>query len=321
MEQIGELPKNEKVIGSSWHSYPSIYSLGHKAIAELFNDPVIVQEKIDGSQFSCGRFGEELRFKSKGAIIQETQPPKMFKRAVDYIISIKDRLHDGWTYRGEVLDKPKHNVLNYSRVPTNNIILFDVNVSEESYCIPAVVANIADGLGLEVVPTIANITTIKPTLDDFNGWLDLNSVLGGTQIEGVVIKNYFRFGVDKKVLMGKYVSEKFKEVHASQWKTDNPNKGDIVLLLIARLCTEARWVKAIQHLREQELITDSPKDIGPLIKEVQDDIEKEEAERIAMALYQWALPQIKRGSVRGLPEFYKQLLAKQQFEVPVDTTA
>ena len=73
-------------------------------------------------------------------------------------------------------------------------------------------------------------------------------------------------------------------------------------------------MKAVQHLREKDLLANEPKDIGPLMREVQDDIEKEEAEQIATALYQWALPQIKRGSVRGLPEWYKQELAKKQFE-------
>lgn len=37
---------------TSWHSYPSIYALGHRALGELFLDPVVVEEKVDGSQFS-----------------------------------------------------------------------------------------------------------------------------------------------------------------------------------------------------------------------------------------------------------------------------
>ena len=314
MDENNESSSTKEAIGTSWHSYPSIYTLGHKAIAELFDGPVVVQEKIDGSQFSFGRFGDELRFKSKGAIIKETEPPKMFKQAVDYVISIRDKLRDGWTYRGEVLNKPKHNVLKYSRVPRHNIILFDINIGEESYYPAFGLSGEAGLLDLERVPCFAITENIMMGLDDLKGLLEFDSILGGTKIEGIVVKNYNRFGLDKKVLMGKYVSEKFKEVHASEWKKGNPGKGDIVLLLIARLKTEARWIKAVQHLREKDLLANEPKDIGPLMREVQDDIEKEEAEQIATALYQWALPQIKRGSVRGLPEWYKQELAKQQFE-------
>ena len=40
---------------TSWHSYPQIYNLGHKAIAGIFDDDVLIEEKIDGSQFSFGR--------------------------------------------------------------------------------------------------------------------------------------------------------------------------------------------------------------------------------------------------------------------------
>lgn len=36
----------------SWHSYPSIYALGHRAIVDLLKGPVFIEEKIDGSQFS-----------------------------------------------------------------------------------------------------------------------------------------------------------------------------------------------------------------------------------------------------------------------------
>lgn len=43
----------------SWHSYPSIFAIGHRALAELLLDPVIVEEKVDGSQFSFGLFDHE----------------------------------------------------------------------------------------------------------------------------------------------------------------------------------------------------------------------------------------------------------------------
>ena len=58
-------------MNTSWHSYPSIYALGHRYLEELLLDPVLVEEKVDGSQFSFGVFehpeGPELRCKSKGA--------------------------------------------------------------------------------------------------------------------------------------------------------------------------------------------------------------------------------------------------------------
>jgi hypothetical protein len=147
----------------------------------------------------------------------------------------------------------------------------------------------------------------------FRSLLDTVSCLGGQKIEGVVIKNYRRFGPDKKVLMGKFVSEAFKEVHASEWKSSNPTQGDILERLIESLRTPARWNKAIQHMRERGELEDSPRDIGLLMKEVPTDVEKEEADFIKQKLWEWAWPHIKRGTVRGLPEFYKERLLEQQF--------
>ena len=36
------------------HSYSKVYQIGHKVIRDIFNDEVLIEEKIDGSQFSFG---------------------------------------------------------------------------------------------------------------------------------------------------------------------------------------------------------------------------------------------------------------------------
>jgi len=96
-------------IMSSWHSYPKIYALGHREVKDIFSSEVIIQEKIDGSQISFGIFDGELKIKSKSKELVLDAPDKMFIKAVNIINDIKDRLHDGWTYRGEYLVKPKQN--------------------------------------------------------------------------------------------------------------------------------------------------------------------------------------------------------------------
>ena len=60
------------------HSYPSIYAVGHKYLAELFNGPVVIEEKIDGSQFSFGVYDGVLKIRSKGQEIFPDAPEKMF---------------------------------------------------------------------------------------------------------------------------------------------------------------------------------------------------------------------------------------------------
>lgn len=297
----------------SWHSYPSIYALGHRYLAELLLDPVTVEEKIDGSQFSFGRFEidghVEFRARSKGATLNVIAPEKLFERAVAAAQALDIRV--GWTYRAEYLAKPKHNSLAYSRTPKNHLMVFDINDGHESYLRYAAKAAECERIGLECVPLIHE--GMIENAAQFREMLDHESVLGGQKIEGVVIKNYARFGLDKKVLLGKFVSEAFKEVHSKEWKNSNPTGKDIIDRIVDMLRTPARWDKAVIHLRERGLIEDSPRDIGLLIKEAQADVEKECMDEITSTLIGWALPHVRRGVVRGLPEWYKDELVKRQF--------
>ena len=137
---------------SSWKSYPSVFNLGHRVLAELFSDPVLVEEKIDGSQFSFGLIGGVLRVRSKGAEMNSEAPEKMFDKAVETVSTLAPVLVPGYTYRGEFLRTPKHNTLAYDRTPVGHIIIFDINVDEESYLTYEDKKIEATRLGLEVVP-------------------------------------------------------------------------------------------------------------------------------------------------------------------------
>jgi hypothetical protein len=97
-------------------SYPSIYTLGHRYLNALLDGPVVVEEKVDGSQFSMARnLDGSLSVRSKGQEIHLGAVPQLFNQAVAVASSLD--LHPGWVYRGEYLQKPKHNTLCYSRVP------------------------------------------------------------------------------------------------------------------------------------------------------------------------------------------------------------
>jgi len=306
-------------------SYPSIFALGHRWLAELLLDPVLVQEKIDGSQISFGILDGILFVRSKGAQINVEAPDNMFARGVEVIKGLD--LTPGWVYRGEYLTKPKHNTLAYDRTPANHIILFDINPIDafakikaefaplprlEEYLAPAEVRFEAGRLGLEVVPTLYE--GMLSEAQEVHKLMDTVSCLGGSKIEGVVIKNYARFGADKKVLMGKYVSEAFKEVHGADWKLRNPNRADVLESITAKLKTPARWHKAVQHLKEAGTLEGSPRDIGALFKEVPTDVKKECEEQIKEMLFAWAWPKVSRGITQGLAEWYKELLLQEQFK-------
>ena len=315
---------------SSWGSYPSIFALGHRAIKDLLQSEVNVEEKIDGSQFSFGlveaspadivyRIFKDgpfaLKIRSKGCVMHVDAPEKMFNLAAETVRNLADLLIPGWTYRGEFLGRPKHNALAYDRVPKGNVILFDVNTGNQEYLTYEGKVVEADRLGLEVVPRL--FTGRINSAEDVRRFLESTSVLGGQKIEGVVIKpvGYDLFGLDKKCLFGKFVSEAFKEVHRANWKAENPTQTDVIGLITAMYTTPARWQKSVQHLRERGLLQDDPRDIGMLIKEVQEDVFKECADEIKEALFKHGWGHIRRGLTRGMPEWYKEQLLKKSFEV------
>lgn len=294
-------------------SYPKVWSLGHPNIAALFDGPVVVQEKIDGSQFSFGVVNGEIHFRSKGATIYPETTDKLFRGAVDTALRLfhAGLLEEGWTYRAEAMMGPKHNALQYERAPVGNLILFDVDVGlEERIGEPARLADVAARLGLEHVP-VFYVGEVR-SVEELKDLLTRPSCLGG-MMEGVVVKNYARWADDGKMLMGKVVAEAFREVNKTNWKKDNPSRQDVIEALIATYRTEARWQKSVQHLRESGALEESPRDIGKLIREVGQDTHAECAEEIKEALFRAFWKDIQRGITRGLPEWYKGQLAEQQF--------
>lgn len=317
---------------SSWTSYPSIFNFGHRAILELLKGEVNVEEKVDGSQFSFGLVeaspadieytgGYALKIRSKGCVMHIDAPEKMFNLAAETVRNLAYKLHLGWTYRGEYLAKPKHNSLVYDRVPASNIIIFDINTGNQEFLSYEDKKAEAERLGLECVPLLFRGRVVD--VESFRKFLDTTSVLGGQRIEGVVAKpvHYDLYGTDKKVLMGKFVSEAFKEVHRKNWAETNPTNKDIIRKLTEDFATPARWQKSVIHGRERGMIEDSPRDIGWLIKEVIDDVWKDSQEEMKDRLFTYAWPHIRRGLTAGLPQWYKDVLLKKSFETDEQSVA
>jgi hypothetical protein len=297
-------------------SYPTVFAIGHAAIRDIFSGSVIVEEKVDGSQFSFGVIGGSLECRSKGKQLILDAPEKMFVQAVETARELEPVLHPDWIYRGEYLQKPKHNTLAYDRIPNKHIIGFDIVTGPETYLTPDEKRAEFERIGLECVPVLHVGEVVG--LEAFNEFMQRVSVLGGCKVEGVVVKNYSLFTIEKKVALGKYVSEAFKEVHSGEWRKNNPTGKDVAQILIDQYRTPARWGKAIQHLREAGQLDESPRDIGALMKEVAVDTRRECEDEIKQMLFDHYWKQIQRGITAGLPEWYKQELAKTAFEVTND---
>lgn len=293
-------------------SYGKVLAVGSKYHQNFFDDRVVIQEKIDGSQFSFAMRNGELHCRSKNKGIVVDCPDNMFSDAVETVKELFEQglLRDGWIYRGEYLQKPKHNALCYDRIPEKHIILFDVerNPGTGDYLTPPELEREAKLLGLESVPCFWDDFAPKDYNLFLRQFLERTSVLGGQKVEGVVVKNYTRPDIDGKLLKCKLVSDDFKEVHKVTWGESNPGRGDRIQSIITAYRQPTRWNKAIQHMAEDGVLTESPKDIGQLMKGVQYDIKVECKEEIKELLWEAFSKDIVRGCTAGLPEWYKRRL-------------
>jgi hypothetical protein len=296
-------------------SFPKIFTLGQRYTETIFSDPVEVTEKLDGSQFSFGKINGELHFRSKGKVQLVDAPDKMFRDAINYVVSIQERLPNNVVFNSEMFNKPKHNSIAYERMPRNGLALFAASHFGEEKFFPHYedLKGWADRFEVDAVPLLYH--GIVRSLEELMLLVKAPSYLGGIR-EGVVVKNYHRpfmlGGMVVPLLAGKFVSEAFKEIH-QDWKKENTGKGRWQAFLDSYR-TEARWNKAIQHFREDGKLTDSPKDIGPLIKEIQRDITEEEKEAIMAFLWKEFSGEVFRKAIAGFPEYYKTKLAEKSFE-------
>ena len=294
-------------------AFPKILHIGDKQILDLFEGEVEITEKLDGSQLGFGKtLDGELIIRSKGREIDLEDADKLFFPAVTYIKSIADKIDNGWFYYGETLHAPRHSTLAYDSVPTNHIALFAVyEVGTHVFHNYDTIKHQAEKLGVDAVPLLfRGETSADKVLEMVNG---TKSYLGGQNIEGVVVKAYkpwmFLGQIPLSVMSGKYVTEAFKEVHSKDWSRLNTGKGKLDVLK-ENYRSEARWNKAVMHLKERGELTGTPKDIGALIKEARVDIETEEKDNIKDALYAIYKEDILKYSVFGLAQWWKEQLVK-----------
>ena len=281
-----------------------------------------VQEKIDGSQFSFMLEHGILRCKSRKvdivyAIVDgEVVADSSWKGAIQNLINNIDQIAPNTIYRGEVLRSHRHNKICYNRVPKGNLVLFDVeSVDGKLLTNSTSLANIASQLGVDYAPFIGSVKSLSEYTDEaFMDHLENSeSVLGG-RMEGVVLKSFqgylYTTPEGSEVLRFpsiKFVCPEFVE------RTHKKTKGksglqDYIKDLGDSLRNTNRWDKAIQHLRESGELTDTVKDIGPLIKEIHTDISLEEDADLTKLLKQ-VRTHVLRESTKGFAEYYKNMLA------------
>jgi hypothetical protein len=296
--------------------YGRVYALGKSEVLGIFSGPILVQEKIDGSQFSFLRDDDGLHFRSRNQEVKAGESGQ-FSAACAALLEREDRIPKGIVFRGENMPKPKSNVLAYQRVPRGHVVLYDgLHYGAGAPLAWCEVEGYAELMNLEVVPTIhhdCSEAVVEP--EDLGRWIAEPSMLGGMR-EGIVVKNYLM--VDPwcpgQWLKAKYVAPQFKEFATGKAFKAPVAGADMATVLGQKYRSEARWHKAIAHMRDDGLLHGDARDIGPLMGYVVDDVLAEDGEDIKEALFKAAWKQIARSLTVGLPEWYKTELTKKQFE-------
>ncbi len=280
----------------------------------------VMEEKIDGSNFRFGISGERgIMVGSKNVDLTEASP-QMFKPAVDWVYEkttsealrrmfpLSGAIVDVIFY-GEFLGKPQQNALKYDRIPNNYVMLFDMMI-DGVYQDYSVLCKYADFLGLEVVPILqekGEMFSVSELAEVVN---NTKSVLGGTTVEGVVVKSYdSRMHVRKHdyPYMIKYVRDEFKELNQQNWKQQKAEENPINHILNA-INREMVWSKVKQHAKDDGKLEGRMQDMRVLIDYLNTDIEHQWKEAIKEELWAIFQREIISKMGKGFPEWYKKSL-------------
>lgn len=298
--------------------YVKVFRVGDRNVKDIFDGPVIVEEKLDGSQFRIYIKDGEMKFGSHRVNYDDSNiPDKMFNKAIESAMEHFKDLKGEWMIYCEFIAKPKHNTLCYERVPEGYLVIYDIIDSKNGiFWEYEAKKNFAEKCGLTVPQLIYEGEGSKITTDMLDEWANnTKSMLGGQIVEGVVIKNYTKshemecfIGMP---LISKYVRTTFTEINHENHKSDKDNIFD---MLGEKYKSTARWDKAIQRLEEEGKLTNNMSDLRYLIPEVGDDILEEEGDEIKNILFEKYIRSIKKYWTQGLPEYYQKHLMEKSME-------
>lgn len=301
--------------------FPKVLGLGQPLLSEIFDDPIDLTSKIDGSQCRIHLTESNVQCGSKNVDMADM---KMFDLAYQQADRIwKEKVW--WTFGDDItlftefLNKPKHNVLKYDRVPRNNLYLFGA-LNDGKHLKTEELIELANELQIEPPHIIVSQVKIDNP-DDLNKYLETESVLGGTKVEGIVIRNSYKFYPPLLVstmvfadypLVGKLVRDDFKERLNKEWSGKKQREAPLSKVTTEFL-TEARFHKVIQHLADEGKITYEMHNLKSIIPEFYRDLVDEEHDEIVKVAMEEFWRQLKRKCDNVAVQEWKKFLIKKQF--------
>ena len=269
------------------------------------NARLVIQEKIDGSNFTVYRADETtILFFNKGKLLnEEKQKMSVFYNTCQALKTRPDLFRIGYIYHGEAVRSSRPNHIMYKRIPKFYVIFYEILIpvpySKFRFATPEEMTEILEETCLEQTHIYFDSVRVDDTSMGRLAklFLDINTLHSclGNYAEGFVVK---LFSGEEKCKRIKYVSDHMKErkvipgITASDY--DIEAIGDLFNV-------HARFRKAAQHLEERgEKITREN-----IVDELDKDLLKEREAELKQILFNKYWHEIKRAARKDLSNFLK----------------
>ena len=248
------------------YEWPKISNLGEGTTSALFEEKVVVEEKIDGSNISI-MFDYDFGIKanSRRGIIDIDNPPASCRNGIAHLINVSHMLSPNVTYFFECRDSVESHHTPYKRTPLNGLVLLDI-VDFEDWYTSGEKQLIAKALSCDE-PYITELES-PWSLNKLADIIDKDSMLGNN-MEGVVVKT-----IDKpERIMAKLVRDEYIEYFIPNVDESVDNISSIV--------AEIRFEKVVQKMLDAYELKNDRSDIGKIITVIWKDICDEESEKLS----------------------------------------
>ena len=302
------------------NKYPKVLHVGAPLVATIFDDEVEISEKADGSQCRINLTDEYAMVCSKNQCPADGGMFSIAHEQGDRIWSETDwkQFGEEVTLFCEFLKSEKHNTIKYDRVPKNHLYLFGAIV-DDVHMKTGDLREIA--AVVEVDPPNIMYEGKVDSAEELKEFMTHDSYLGGSKVEGVVIKNYNRtydpLQVHSQEFIGypvaaKFVREDFKAANMKNWNLQT--RVSCVDAVVERYFTGERFQKSIQHLGDEGKITYTKKDLQYLIPEFFNDLVDEKKEAMTNMIMAEVFKTIKKRADGFVVKAWIDHLTERQFD-------
>ena len=262
-----------------WKKYIKIRALGTDETEGIFEGTCVVQEKVDGANFSFYVENNKLLVASRNMVMVDKKNSGNWKAMLPVTEAYnqhKDKFNPNYLYVGE---STQRHTISYTDIP--NFIGYDIwNEETESFLDWKDTKKEFASIGLPFIHVHFEREGSEITIEELRECIK-NSAYKDGPAEGVVIKNYNELDGHDRQMFAKIVTDEFKESNRKAFGgIDQPKKENNSTILIAETYgTNARIEKIIHKLVDEGNKLDMSL-IPVLFNAVSEDIFEENAVEI-----------------------------------------